>query len=86
MIIQFVSGDLNDVLIVQRTVQLILQLGNPLFIIVDLFLQLLVLDLKFAKLLLKLDEIPKPDDAADAIACAVTHCQAGVAKAQFLMK
>ena len=38
------------------------------------------------KLLLKLDEIPKPDDAADAIACAITHCQAGVAKSQFLMK
>lgn len=41
---------------------------------------------QMVKLLLKLDEIPKPDDAADAIACAVTHCQAGVAKAQFLMK
>ena len=26
------------------------------------------------------------DDAADAIACAITHCQAGVAKQQFLMK
>ena len=26
------------------------------------------------------------DDAADAIACAITHCQAGVAKKQFLMK
>ena len=38
------------------------------------------------KLLLKMDEIPKPDDAADAIACAITHCQAGVAKTQFLMK
>ena len=56
MIIQFVSGDLNDVLIVQRTVQLILQLGDPLFIIVYLFLLLLVLDLKFSKLLLKLDD------------------------------
>ena len=38
------------------------------------------------KLLLKLDRIPKPDDAADAIACAVTHIQAGVARQQFLMK
>ena len=38
------------------------------------------------KLLLKLDDVPKPDDAADAIACAVTHCQAGVARSQFLMK
>ena len=41
---------------------------------------------QMVKLLLKLDEIPKPDDAADAIACAITHCQAGVAKSQFLMK
>ena len=38
------------------------------------------------KLLLKMDEVPRPDDAADAIACAITHCQAGVAKKQFLMK
>ena len=38
------------------------------------------------KLLLKMDTIPKPDDAADAIACAITHCQAGPAKSQFLMK
>ena len=28
----------------------------------------------------------KEDDAADAIACAITHCQTGVAKGQFLMK
>ena len=41
---------------------------------------------QMVKLLLKLEEIPKPDDAADAIACAITHCQAGVAKSQFLMK
>ena len=41
---------------------------------------------QMVKLLLKLDEIPKPDDAADAIACAITHCQAGVAKSQFVMK
>ena len=41
---------------------------------------------QMVKLLLKLDEIPKPDDAADAIACAITHCQAGVAKVQFRMK
>ena len=38
---------------------------------------------QMVRLLLKLDEIPKPDDAADAIACAITHCQAGVAKTQF---
>ena len=41
---------------------------------------------QMVKLLLKLEEIPKPDDAADAIACAITHCQAGVAKSQFMMK
>jgi crossover junction endodeoxyribonuclease RuvC len=41
---------------------------------------------QMVKLLLRLDEIPRPDDAADAIACAITHCQAGVAKSQFLMK
>ena len=41
---------------------------------------------QMVKLLLKLDDIPKPDDAADAVACAITHCQAGVAKSQFLMK
>ena len=41
---------------------------------------------QMVRLLLKLDEIPKPDDAADAIACAITHCQAGVAKTQFLMR
>jgi len=41
---------------------------------------------QMVKLLLKLDEIPRPDDAADAIACAITHCQAGIAKQQFLMK
>ena len=41
---------------------------------------------QMVKLLLKMDEIPRPDDAADAIACAITHCQAGVAKRQFLMK
>jgi crossover junction endodeoxyribonuclease RuvC len=41
---------------------------------------------QMVKLLLKMDEIPKPDDAADAIACAITHCQAGTARNQFLMK
>ncbi len=41
---------------------------------------------QMVKLLLKLDEIPRPDDAADAIACAITHCQVGIAKKQFLMK
>ena len=41
---------------------------------------------QMVKLLLKMDELPRPDDAADAIACAITHCQAGIAKQQFLMK
>ena len=41
---------------------------------------------QMVKLLLKMDRIPTPDDAADAIACAMTHCQAGVARSQFRMK
>ena len=41
---------------------------------------------QMVRLLLKMDQIPKPDDAADAIACAITHCLAGPAKEQFRMK
>ena len=41
---------------------------------------------QMVRLLLKMDTVPKPDDAADAIACAITHCQAGPAKEQFRMK
>lgn len=41
---------------------------------------------QMVKLLLHLDEIPRPDDAADAIACAITHCQTGPAKDQFRMR
>ena len=41
---------------------------------------------QMVKLLLKMDQIPKPDDAADAIACAITHCQAGAVRFQFRMK
>ncbi len=41
---------------------------------------------QMVKLLLRMDDIPRPDDAADAIACAITHCQAGRAKDQFEMK
>ena len=41
---------------------------------------------QMVKLLLGMKEIPKPDDAADAIACAITHCQCGAAKEQFRMK
>ena len=41
---------------------------------------------QMVKLLLRLDQAPKPDAAADAVACAITHCQAGPARSQFLMK
>ena len=41
---------------------------------------------QMVRLLLKMNETPKPDDAADAIACAMTHCQAGAARFQFRMK
>ncbi len=41
---------------------------------------------QMVRLLLHLKETPQPDDAADAIACAITHCQAGVSKEQFRMK
>ena len=41
---------------------------------------------RMVKLLMRMEEIPRPDDAADAIACAITHCQAGPAKSQFRMK
>ena len=35
---------------------------------------------------LGLTEIPRPDDAADAVACAITHAHAGVMRAQFRIK
>ena len=41
---------------------------------------------QMVKMLLDMDHIPKPDDAADAIACAITHAQVGVMKEQFRMK
>ncbi len=41
---------------------------------------------QMVRFLLRLKETPQPDDAADAIACAITHCQAGVGKEQFRMK
>ena len=41
---------------------------------------------QMVKLLLHLDDIIRPDDAADAVAAAITHAQAGVAKEQFRMK
>ena len=41
---------------------------------------------QMVKLLLKMDHIAKPDDAADAIAIALTHAATGPARKQFLMK
>ena len=41
---------------------------------------------QMVKLLLHMDHIPKPDDAADALAIALTHAATGPAKAQFMMK
>ncbi len=41
---------------------------------------------QMVKLLLKLEDIIRPDDAADAVAAALTHVQAGRMKEQFLMK
>ena len=41
---------------------------------------------QMVKLLLRLDQVPRPDDAADAVACAITHCQAGPPQSQFLVK
>ncbi len=38
------------------------------------------------KMLLGLDDIPPPDDAADAVACALTHLGAGQMRSMFLMK
>ncbi len=41
---------------------------------------------QMVKLLMHMENIPTPDDAADAIAAAITHAQAGPAKVQFKMK
>ncbi len=41
---------------------------------------------QMVKLLMHMETIPTPDDAADAIAAAITHAQAGPAKVQFKMK
>ncbi len=38
------------------------------------------------RMLLGLNEIPKPDDAADALAVAITHAHTGVATSQFKMR
>lgn len=41
---------------------------------------------EMVKLLLSMDAIPKPDDAADAIAIALTHAAMGAMRSQFKMK
>jgi crossover junction endodeoxyribonuclease RuvC len=41
---------------------------------------------QMVKTLLRMEEIPKPDDAADALAIALTHAATGAARVQFLMK
>ncbi len=41
---------------------------------------------QMVKLMLKLPDIIRPDDAADAVAAALTHYNSGHMKAQFLMK
>ncbi len=41
---------------------------------------------QMVKMILHLKEPPKPDDAADAVAAAITHANAGRARFQFKMK
>ena len=41
---------------------------------------------EMVKLLLRMDDIARPDDAADALAIALTHSATGVSSQQFLMK
>ena len=41
---------------------------------------------QMVRMRLGLAEIPKPDDAADAVACAITHAHAGVMREQFRIK
>ena len=41
---------------------------------------------EMVKLLLRMDDIARPDDAADALAIALTHSATGPASRQFLMK
>ena len=38
------------------------------------------------RMLLGLKEIPRPDDAADAVACAITHAHAGAGREHFRIK
>ena len=41
---------------------------------------------QMVRMRLGLTEIPRPDDAADAVACAITHAHAGVRRDQFLIR
>ena len=41
---------------------------------------------EMVKLLLRMEDIARPDDAADALAIALTHAATGAASGQFLMK
>ena len=41
---------------------------------------------QMVKLLLHMEEIAKPDDAADALGIALTHAATGAASVQFRMK
>lgn len=41
---------------------------------------------QMVRMRLGIAEIPKPDDAADAVACAITHVQAGRMREQFRIK
>ena len=38
------------------------------------------------RMLLGISETPRPDDAADAVACAITHAHAGAGREQFRIK
>ncbi|NLZ25381.1 MAG: crossover junction endodeoxyribonuclease RuvC [Clostridiales bacterium] len=41
---------------------------------------------KMVQMILKLSDIPKPDDAADALAVAITHAQSGVMAMNFKVR
>ncbi len=41
---------------------------------------------QMVKLMLRMEEIPRPDDAADALAIAMTHAAVGPLKTEFRMK
>ena len=41
---------------------------------------------QMVRMRLGIAEVPKPDDAADAVACAITHAQAGRMREQFRIK